>query len=68
MNKTIGGPSYRRDGARERLEAQLASGNKPDRSSQSAITRYTTGQAYIPLSLKDKERIKKEMDILKSRI
>lgn len=68
MNTNIGGVKKRKEGALNRLEAQLKSGVKPDKNSQAAITRYTTGQTYIPLTDKDKERIEKEMNILELKL
>ena len=56
----------RRERAIVRLEAQLKAGTKTEKVSQ--LTLATTGANQLPLTDKDRERIQKEIDVLKSRI
>jgi len=51
-------PTDRRKGALQRLEAQLASGVKTEKKSNKKV----------PLTESDKNRIQKEMDILKKKV
>lgn len=50
-----------------RLEAQLKSGVKTEKNLH-PLTAATTGGNTIPLTEKDIERIKKEIEILKTRV
>lgn len=53
----------------ERLEAQLASGVKPARVPFEKHGRtYRTTDSTVPLSDKDKERLGKQIETLKSRV
>ena len=54
----------RRAKALKRAEDQLASGTKPNRGT----TKEKKENPYIPLQSKDVERIKKEIEVLKTRI
>ena len=58
--------NIRRQAALTRLETQLKKGTKPEKVA--AITLHTTGADEVPLDDKDKERIKKEIGVLKNRI
>lgn len=56
----------RRENVIRRLEAQLKSGTKTEKVAQ--LTKATTGANQLPLEEKDVKRIKKELEVLKSRV
>lgn len=69
MNKEAsyyGGVYNRRVRALRRLENQLKKGTKVEKVS--ALTKATTGANEIPLEEVDIKRIKKEIEVLKSKI
>lgn len=64
--KELSSKKIRREGAIARLESQLKSGTKTEKVS--FLTKVTTGANQEPLTPKDRERIEKELAILKSRV
>jgi hypothetical protein len=63
MNQSLGGVKNRRKLVIERLEAQLKSGFKPNKDKNCAI-----GDSALLLSEIDIKRIKREIEVLKTRI
>lgn len=64
--KEFSSKTQRRERALSRLESQLKSGTKTEKTN--FLTDVTTGPDKLPLSDSDKQRITKEINVLKSRV
>ncbi len=59
----------RKQRALDRLIAQLKSGQKPMKAGEgTTVNQFVSVKGYVPITDKDKERIQKEITILKSKL